>query len=111
MELVTVIRGSTVAYYVTHEDGRIVEANDATARLLGFDSMMELQGRRATEFIDTSQRAVEWEQLRQGGEVIDHEITLKDRDGNPVRVRDFCRLIQADGDNPGYAVGVMLPKH
>ena len=92
--------------YFVAPDGKLLDANPALVRMLGYDSKEELLGVKVTHlFLDASQGSAELEELEQRGAVRGHEITLRRRDGSPVicldtstAIRDpFGRMIRYQG--------------
>ena len=73
--------------YFMAPDGKLLDANPALVRMLGYDSKEELLGVKVTHpFLDASQGSAELEELARRGAARGREITLRRRDGSPV----FC---------------------
>lgn len=94
-------RHSVVGLFQTGPDGRVVEANAALARLLGFGSRLELlQSLRHIDDLqvdtDTYQRI--FALLQANGQVSDEEVRLRRRDGRPIWISLNLHLVRdADG--------------
>lgn len=110
-ELVTIINELNIGYYVTTEKGEFLDCNDVTAQLLGFSVAQDLIGRNAKDFVEVSKRSQEWSLLKETGQLMNMEVVLKDRSGNPVEIIDNCRLLKDPEKDEYYAVGILTPKH
>src|SRR5438045_9087007 len=60
--------------YITTLDGEIVDANPAFLEMFGVDSLDDLKGYRASDFVRPEVRAREMEQLEGGAEMGDSEV-------------------------------------
>ena len=78
--------------YVSTPQGRFIEVNDALVRILGYDSRQEvLQLDIATElYLSPTRRQELAEQLKQTGEMHNHEEVLRRKDGSHVHVYMNC---------------------
>jgi formate hydrogenlyase transcriptional activator len=66
-------------------EGRVVDCNDAWARMLGYGSAEEIYGRQAADFyFDPAQRLAVLEELKREGALREQEIQLRRKDGSPV---------------------------
>jgi PAS domain S-box-containing protein len=72
---------------LTTPEGRIVDCNEACARILGFDSREEMLGHNAWDFyFDRSERETLLDRLRTRGSCPREEVCLKGRNGAPIWV-------------------------
>ena len=78
--------------YVSTPQGRFVDVNDAMVRILGYESREELLGIDIpTQLYFSAERRRELaEQLKQSGEMHNHEEVLRKKDGTPVHVYMNC---------------------
>jgi diguanylate cyclase (GGDEF)-like protein/PAS domain S-box-containing protein len=73
--------------YRSTSDGRILECNDACARLFGFESREAFMAANANDFyFDETERERIVQMLRQQKQITNMELRLKRRDGTPVWV-------------------------
>ncbi len=81
--------------YFTTPDGRVLDANPALVRMLGYDSKEELLGVHVDElYLDASQRALELHELERQGTVQGREVVLRRKNGNPAICLDTCTAIR-----------------
>ena len=67
------------------EDGTIIDANDACARMLHYSSRQEIVGlRRADLFFDPGDAERRWELLKRDKMLANHEVCVKRKDGEGV---------------------------
>lgn len=84
-------------------DGRILEANQAFASLLGFESPEELQGRRTTEFYcSDADRSAFLQRLQEEHRVTGGEWRLRRRDGSVAWAIVNSRLVEGSGATGAY---------
>lgn len=90
--------------YQSTLDGRLLAANPALVRMLGFDALEELQTFRTTElYLEPTTREELVRRLLADGEVRDFEFQLQRRDGSTVTVRENARLMRdVDGRVCGF---------
>jgi len=93
----SLVENVTVGIYRTTPDGRILMANSALVRMLGFDSFQELTSRNLElEGFGTGYpRRAFREQVEREGEVKDFASAWERRDGAVVFVRESARAIRA----------------
>ena len=73
--------------YRTSSDGTILDCNDASARIFGYESREELIGKDAASFyFDEGERERIVQILEQQGSLTNHELRLRRRDGTSVWV-------------------------
>jgi PAS domain S-box-containing protein len=96
--------GVPVGLYRTRPDGRIVDANQALADLLGYADPAPLLARNAAEFfVDRGQRWEESAVLEREGIVRGFLLRLRRADGSIVWVEDTARVVRgADGQVVAY---------
>jgi PAS domain S-box-containing protein len=94
----------TIGLYRTTAEGRIILANPAILRMLGYDSFAELAARNLTEngFEPEYPRAAFQERIAREGEIRGLEAAWKRRDGTIIHVRESARLLK---DPAGRIVG------
>jgi diguanylate cyclase (GGDEF)-like protein/PAS domain S-box-containing protein len=79
-------------------DGRILDCNEACARILGYDSRQDLLEHGAiSAYFDPSQRVAAVERLRRHGSLTNLETCLRRKDGSPVWVLENVTLLQEEG--------------
>jgi PAS domain S-box-containing protein len=92
--------------FFTTPDGRILDANPALVRMLGFDTREELQARNIHSlYVDASQRDAILHELELRGSVEDREVILRRKDGATIHclcsgfaIRDsFGQLVRMQG--------------
>ncbi len=74
--------------------GRMLECNDAMARILGYESREEMLGINARElYFTTAEREQFLEAIRREGGVRGQEVRLRRKDGKPVWVLESAHLL------------------
>ncbi len=96
--------------YVSTPQGRFIEVNDALVRILGYDSREEvLQLDIPNQLYFSLQRRQELaEQLKQTGEMHNHEEVLRRKDGSAVHVYMNCYAMRDTGGSVIQHRGLML---
>ncbi len=86
---------STFGIYRTTRSGRIILANPALIKLLGFDSIEDLQSRDLTSYgyAENQSRNEFIAQIELEGKVADVESVWLKKDGTPIFVRESSKLI------------------
>src|SRR3979411_815525 len=81
-----VLFGENVAGTIlTTPEGRIVDCNEACARIFGFDSREEMLAHSAWDlYFNRSEREILLDRLRTKGSCPREEVCLKDRNGAPI---------------------------
>jgi PAS domain S-box-containing protein len=70
---------------LTTPEGRIVDCNEACARILGFDSREEMLARSAWDFyFNRAEREILLDRLRTRGSCLPEEVCLRPRNGAPI---------------------------
>jgi two-component system cell cycle sensor histidine kinase/response regulator CckA len=84
--------------YRTTLDGRIVECNDAFARILGYSSVAEVRGLSAGDLYPTpALRSAFVERLLSEGALVNRESEGRRKDGSPVFMLENATLVQEEG--------------
>ncbi len=82
-------------------DGRILDCNEACARILGYDSRQDLlQHGAGSAYFDPAQRQATVDRLRRHGSLSNLETCLRRKDGSPVWVLENVTLLEEDGQPP-----------
>ena len=86
-------------------DGRILQCNRAFAEIFGYDEPEEMAGLQGDEIFPTPEsRETFVEHVQEEGAVINHELLLRKRSGNPVWILVNAAL----GDDPESAEPVIV---
>src|SRR4029079_9950255 len=89
-------------------DGRVIECNEACARILGFPSPQDLVGHGASGvYFEPEQRRDIMERPQRPRTLTTLEICLRRRDGSPVWVLENVTLLDEDGA-PGVLEGTLI---
>jgi PAS domain S-box-containing protein len=98
---------ATVGLYRTTPDGRILMANPAALRMLGYDSLEELARRNlADEGFEPAYPRKEFQaRLERDGVIVGLESVWLRRDGSPMFVRESARLVRDAKGAPLYYDG------
>lgn len=101
---------TNIGLYRTTPAGRIVMANPAIVRMLGYDSFEDLTGLNLEKngFIPEFPREKFIRRLEEKGEVMDYETALKKKDGTPLFVRESARIIRNKQRKPIYYEGTIV---
>ena len=93
--------------YRTTTDGRILDCNDACARVFGYASREELLREHAASlYFDSREREQMLEQLRLQRAVTNQENRLRRRDGSPVWVLENMTMLE--GNEAGIIEGTII---
>jgi PAS domain S-box-containing protein len=105
----SLFENATVGIYRTTPQGRIVIANPALVRMLGFDSLEELAARNLESegFEPSYPRSVFRERMEREGQVIGLEAAWIRRDGSVIFVRESARAIRADDGRVLFYDGIV----
>ncbi|HEX5484084.1 MAG TPA: PAS domain S-box protein, partial [Terriglobia bacterium] len=105
----SLFENSSVGFYRTTPEGRILVANPALVRMLGFPSLEELTSRNLetdpamlTRSRKEFRRRVEIE-----GELRGHEDIWKKRDGSLIHIRESARVVRGEDGRILYYDGVV----
>jgi PAS domain S-box-containing protein len=96
----SLVEGATYGIYRTTLDGRLIHANPAFVRMLGFQDEREVRALNARDFyVDARQRDQLIERYRSGDVLTGVEARWKKGDGTPFTVRLSGRVLHdADGE-------------
>ncbi|RKY51873.1 MAG: hypothetical protein DRP89_08605, partial [Candidatus Neomarinimicrobiota bacterium] len=105
----TIFENMTIGMYRTTPDGRILMANPALIRMLGYSSFEELSHRNLedTGFELRYPRSNFKQRIESEGKVIELESAWKRRDGTTLFVRENSRIIRDDNGNVLYYEGTV----
>jgi PAS domain S-box-containing protein len=88
-------------------DGKIIECNDAFARIYGYRSRAELEGTDAHELYPSpSVREAFISSLMQTGELVNSELAGRRKDGSPIWTLESVTLV--DSNPPGVLEGTLI---
>lgn len=91
----SLFEGIPIGLYITTPAGRIIDANPALVRMLGYPDKQTLLGMPASDlFANPADREYERSLLEDDGLVRNYETRLKRSDGRLIWVRDTCRAIR-----------------
>jgi len=99
---------SLVGVYEQALDGRLVDCNDACARMLGYDSRDELLSVGSFDHFNPSDFETIVAALADLGSISNLEISLRRRNGTPAWVLQTMTLEPADDAHSGSIRGVMF---
>ena len=95
------IESSVLGTNIADQNGRRIFANQAMAKLMGYDTADEIIALRRGEMIaphDMAMARAHWSAMQRGEEIPPHyEIEIIHRDGHFIPVQCFCRQIVWDG--------------
>jgi diguanylate cyclase (GGDEF)-like protein/PAS domain S-box-containing protein len=95
--------------YRTTLDGRILDCNDALARILGYTTGDELLREQATSFyFDNEDRQRILAQLREQKSLSNVEVRLRRHDGSIVWVLENVTLLESGGGEPDICEGTIV---
>jgi diguanylate cyclase (GGDEF)-like protein/PAS domain S-box-containing protein len=96
-----------IGMYRTTPDGRVLMANPALVKLLGYQSFEELSQRDLTkDQFEAEQPRTDFQNLiHQEGHVSGRESAWKRKDGSTIFVRESARLVKDEKDQPLYYEG------
>jgi len=95
--------------YRTTVDGRLLDCNDAFARIFGFASREEVLGRRAWDLYgDPAVRRRFLDTLRREGSLAGYEQPMRRRDGSPLWVMLSATLVGGEEEDGGVIEGTLM---
>lgn len=96
-------------FRTTIKEGRILDCNDAFARILGFGSRERMLHKRAwaLHFSKSSRKQVT-DLLLETKTLTNHEVRLRRKDGRPVWVLENVTLFPSDNGGPDVAEGTIV---
>jgi diguanylate cyclase (GGDEF)-like protein/PAS domain S-box-containing protein len=90
-------------------DGRILDCNDACARILGFGSREELLEHKAEEvYFESEERETYLRELISRGSITNVEICLMKKDGSPVWVLESATLLEGPDGQMESVEGTLI---
>ena len=93
----------------TTVDGKILDCNDACARIFGYTSREELLSRTASDFYhEPEARNGVLARLRESGFLVGQELRLRKKDGSTVWVLENVSLLEAQDGEPQMLEGTMV---
>ena len=100
---------SLAGVYRTSVDGKILNCNDACAKILGFPTAKAAIGQSALEFFpDAGTRALFLDRLRSSQGLTNVEVQLTRRDGSKVWVLDSATYVEHPHGGPGETEGTLI---
>ena len=102
------IGSSLVGVYEQAIDGRLVDCNDACARMLGYDSRDELLGAGSFDYFNLTDFDTIVAALADLGSITNLEISLRRRNGSPAWVLQTMTMDAIDDAGPRSIRGVMF---
>ena len=105
----TLFERNLAGVYRSTLDGRLVECNQAFARVLGYDSVEEVLARPTWDFyFSRSDRERVIAALKDKTELLNFEICLKRRDGSPVWVLQNEALVYGEEERSHFMEGTII---
>jgi PAS domain S-box-containing protein len=103
------VENATVGIYRTTPEGRILMANAALVRMLGYESFQALATRDLEQegFEPTYPRSAFRERVDREGEITGLEAAWKRRDGSVIHVRESARAVRASDGRVLYYDGIV----
>ncbi|HXN97446.1 MAG TPA: PAS domain S-box protein [Candidatus Acidoferrales bacterium] len=81
--------------FLSTPDGKLLDANPALVRMLGFDSKKDLQARNVRDmYVDPSQRDLLISDAFERGSIQDRAIVLRRKDGQAIHCLNSCAVIR-----------------
>lgn len=81
--------------FLSTPEGKLLDANPALVRMLGFDSKKDLQARNVRDlYVDPSQRDLLISDAFERGSIQDRAITLRRKDGQTIHCLNSCGVIR-----------------
>lgn len=94
--------------YRAGEDGTVFDCNDACARIFGYPHREDLMKAGRIEYMHLHERDSIVRRLREQGTVINEEVELRDRDGEPVWALVNIRRVPSTDGSPAVLEGILL---
>lgn len=90
-------------------DGKIIDCNDACARIFGFESREELIGKKAVDvYFDPEERAAMVHDLLERRTLTNREVRFRRRDGTAVWVLENVSYMEGEGGEPDFMEGTLV---
>src|SRR5437588_602611 len=98
-----------VGLYRTTLEGKILDCNDACARIFGYGNREALLAQTAAQlYVDLADRARALETLRREHVLRNLEVRFRTKDGQPIWVLENAILLEAEGRQPGIIEGTLI---
>jgi PAS domain S-box-containing protein len=105
----TLFERNLAGVFRTTPDGRILDCNDAFARMLGCQSRDDLLTHEVWDFYpDRLTREAALVRLREQGSLASHEIVVRRRDGKSAVLLENSTLVDPGDGSPAYLEGTIL---
>ncbi len=101
----------TLGIYRTTPDGRILMANPAIVKMLGYKDFEELQNKNLeidNTFYEKSERESFKHKLNTSGHINSHEAIWQHKDGNKIYIQEDAKAIKDNNGNVLYYDGTVL---
>ncbi len=100
---------SLAGVFLTNLSGRVLDCNDAAAKLLGFDRPADLKGRNIREFYaDPGRREDLLSELERSGKLSNIPLKLRKRNSETIWVLESVSMFQPEGENEPMLMGTVL---
>src|SRR5437868_15549937 len=98
-----------VGLYRTTLEGKILDCNDACARIFGYGNREALLAQTAAQlYVDLADRARALETLRREHVLRNLEVRFRTKDGQLIWVLENAILLEEEGQQPGVIEGTLL---
>lgn len=100
-----------IALYRSSPDGALLAGNPALARLLGYESIEQMEesvGTVVSVYVDPAKRELWLSQIAESGEVRDFDVEFRRRDGDTVWVQDTARAVYDSDGQIMYCEGALI---
>jgi PAS domain S-box-containing protein len=105
----SIFENSNEGIFQNTPDGRMISANPALARMLGYDSPEELIRERTDieqdSFVDPELRERFVRLLEEKGSLSDFEYEVRRKDGTPIWVSEYTRIVRDSAGGAAYYEG------
>ncbi len=100
---------SLAGLYLSTLDGRLLDGNDALARILGYESAAVMRAQTAVDLFPDHEARDRWlQQLQEARSLPDFEHQLKRRDGRLVWVIESASLVEGGPGQPDIIEGTVI---
>ncbi len=102
-------QNTTIGMYQTTPAGKVTEVNEPLIKLLGFDSIEDLQQSNLedNELIESLDRVIFKEKIEKYGKFIGHETQWLKKDGSYIYIRESARAIKDDNGKTQFYEGTV----
>ena len=105
----SLFESSVAGVYISNEDGKLLDCNDAFVRMLGYDSKQEMQSSDTSNLYETpGDRAEFLRHLREKKSLENFEFRLCRKDRSPIWCIEAVKLIESQSGAPALLVGTLL---